>query len=327
VIELSVVIPTYRGAHRLPETLAAVARAIGGEAAIEVVVADDGSPQPLDAAARQAGSTPVRWVANPTNRGPASTRNLGLHAARGQLVLFLDDDMSAGSELVQRHRAAHRNASGPLAVVGRIEPAASSFAGRFGEFLRAEEARRRERLIARAADVPFTEFLSGQFSAPRQLLIELGGFATAFTSYGFEDIELGWRLQRHGVACHYDDQAISLHRSDAATWRNHCLRHIAMGRMARVFSRLAQDPVVDRFLRVDGMRRSDQPSSFRRVMALIHQAARRTPRPLAPTALAAARAAVWMAERLASDRALFATYHLVRDMHYAVGLGADEAPD
>jgi glycosyltransferase involved in cell wall biosynthesis len=55
---------------------------------LEVVVIDDGSPQPV----RLSPDPRVRVIRLPTSRGNAGARNAGLTAARGRCITCLDDD-------------------------------------------------------------------------------------------------------------------------------------------------------------------------------------------------------------------------------------------
>jgi glycosyltransferase involved in cell wall biosynthesis len=92
---LSVVIPAYNEAVRLPATLAAV-RAFLDEQRIthEVIVVDDGSADDTAALARAAG---VRVLAEP-HRGKAAALRAGVRAATGERVLLMDADLATPIE-------------------------------------------------------------------------------------------------------------------------------------------------------------------------------------------------------------------------------------
>jgi glycosyltransferase involved in cell wall biosynthesis len=83
---VSVVIPCYNHGRYLGES---VASAVARDAAVEVIVVDDGSTDVAASIARElAGITYIRQE----NAGLAAARNRGLRAAKGSLVIFLDAD-------------------------------------------------------------------------------------------------------------------------------------------------------------------------------------------------------------------------------------------
>jgi glycosyltransferase involved in cell wall biosynthesis len=88
----SVVIITH---NRPDELLRAVASAASQTVAPhEIVVVDDASSPPVDAAMLQASaeSIPTRVVRHASPRGPSGARNAGIEAATQEWIVFLDDD-------------------------------------------------------------------------------------------------------------------------------------------------------------------------------------------------------------------------------------------
>lgn len=86
---VSIVVPTHNR-HQLVHTcVKAIARSAKGCAA-EVIVVDDGSQPPL-AAPSLPGDIEVALL-RLEGEGPAAARNAGARAARGDVVLFTDDD-------------------------------------------------------------------------------------------------------------------------------------------------------------------------------------------------------------------------------------------
>ena len=93
-MRLSVVIPVYNEAEQVVETIRSVTAAVADEPAFadaEIVVADDGSSVDVETPALAAANgTPVRVERLPQNRGRYEARRVGLSAAQGEYVLFID---------------------------------------------------------------------------------------------------------------------------------------------------------------------------------------------------------------------------------------------
>lgn len=96
---ISVIIPVYNGAEFLPDAVASVrAQAY---AALEIIVVDDGSTDHTAQVVQTLGNG-IRYLYQP-NQGPAAARNVGLAAAQGELIAFLDaDDLWPVDKLAQQ---------------------------------------------------------------------------------------------------------------------------------------------------------------------------------------------------------------------------------
>ena len=95
---LSVVIPAYNEARRLPATLARVGEYLAGRGvAYEILVIDDGSSDGTAAVARGAGVT-VRVLRHEPNRGKGYAVRRGMLAAAGARRLMTDADLSTPIE-------------------------------------------------------------------------------------------------------------------------------------------------------------------------------------------------------------------------------------
>src|SRR3954466_3165587 len=86
--EISVVVPTRNRAGRLRALLESLA----AQPAHEVVVVDNASRDDTQAVVTKAG---VRRIRLPEPMGPAVARNRGWREARGDLIVFTDDDVVA----------------------------------------------------------------------------------------------------------------------------------------------------------------------------------------------------------------------------------------
>jgi glycosyltransferase involved in cell wall biosynthesis len=166
---VSVVIPTHNRRGLLEETLASLARQ--SWPGWEAVVVDDASEDDTWSWLAGQSDSRLRKVRLETKSERAAARNAGLEAARGDHVLFLDDD----DQLPTRALAAH------LAAVDRHPQAIASIGGyeMFGEPAAAGEVRivRRACLRPILHDVLFGWMaVSGQCLFRAGLLRELGGW-------------------------------------------------------------------------------------------------------------------------------------------------------
>lgn len=102
---LSIVIPAYNEALRLPATLRQILEWLNGQsyAFSEIIVVDDGSRDNTVNAALQvpSGSSTIRVVKNPGNRGKGYAVRHGMLEAKGEWILFTDADLSTPIEEIQ----------------------------------------------------------------------------------------------------------------------------------------------------------------------------------------------------------------------------------
>lgn len=202
----SIVIPTLGGDH-LRRCLAALERQ--EDDSFEIVVVDNGS------GAR--GDHPgVRVVELPDNRGFAGAANAGAAAARGEYLVFLNDDTEADpdwlAELVacaERHPAAASIASkvlrhdDPTVVDGAGDSMTRSLkAFRRGAGERDGGGYDREEQVFSASGTACL-WRSRAFHA-------LGGFDESFFAY-YEDVDLGFRARNAGYECWYAPRAVVRH--------------------------------------------------------------------------------------------------------------------
>ena len=110
-MDLSIVIPAYNEAERLPETLRRIAAHFQrDERSVEIIVVDDGSTDATYGVAEQAPLT-VRVIRQPKNMGKGAAVRTGMAAAEGEWRYLCDADLSTPIENLEklwsrRHEAA-----------------------------------------------------------------------------------------------------------------------------------------------------------------------------------------------------------------------------
>jgi len=198
-LDAAVVIPTYNGKEVLRKTLKGILNQDYPQSNYEVIVADDGSTDGTDqlfdaedpefGAARSSGV--LRYIRLPENKGRAAARNAGIREARGEIIVFLDNDNVPCEHFVQEHIRVHA-ADEPIVAVGNISCPEAAMKSRFVRFWNRRYPGNRRGMECR--NLPFYFTGTGNGSLKREDLIEAGGFDEAFRNYGGEDEELWYRL-------------------------------------------------------------------------------------------------------------------------------------
>ena len=206
----SVVVPTHRGADRLPALLGALA-AQQVDQPVEVVVVLDGPDAATeDVLAAAPEDLPLVVVRRPAPGGVAAAMNAGIAAAHGRVVIRCDDDLTPAPDMVARHLA-HHVGRDPVGVIGPTldELPDSPYARAFG---RAASARSVAAVVAATADERWRHW-AAHCSVRRDVLLAVGGYDESFRYR--EDSELGLRLHRHGVRIVVDEHLVLPHRGAA----------------------------------------------------------------------------------------------------------------
>jgi glycosyltransferase involved in cell wall biosynthesis len=209
---VSVVIPTYNRLSRLRRVLAALDVQTYPTEQFEVVVVSDGSTDGTDEFLADAKGPFELAVVTQRNQGPAVARNRGVEAARGAIVLFIDDDVVATPRLIEEHVESHAAQTGDAVVIGpMITP--PGFAMR--PWVAWEQDMLYKQYDAMNTGVygaTFRQFYTGNASLPRQRFLDVGGFDARFRRA--EDVELAYRLDEAGLQWIWNPDAVGHHYAD-----------------------------------------------------------------------------------------------------------------
>jgi glycosyltransferase involved in cell wall biosynthesis len=198
---LTVVIPTYNRRLKLEATLDAVlACETTGLDTVEVIVVDDGSPisaEPVVAARSPSPPFTLRCIRQP-NAGPAKARNTGFRASRGDIVLFMDDDILPSPPLLREHVAAHQERPGTV-IFGRYPHVEKEPLTPFQLHIQS----RNQHVPVSASEhtfIPSHIVASGHISVERTTFdIEKGVYLDTLATPVAEEFELSLRLRQLGV--------------------------------------------------------------------------------------------------------------------------------
>ncbi|MET9117327.1 glycosyltransferase [Streptomyces longwoodensis] len=120
-VKVSVIVPVYNPGPYIEECVASLLRQSLPHDAYEVIFVDDGStdgtPARLDALA--AADDRVRVIHQENSGWSGKPRNVGIDAARGEYVMFVDDDDHLGDEALERMYA-YGVANDADVVVGKM---------------------------------------------------------------------------------------------------------------------------------------------------------------------------------------------------------------
>jgi GT2 family glycosyltransferase len=185
----SVVMPVYNARHYLERSLPPLS-GVEDPRLIELIVVDDGS---TDESRALAGSLGAKVLDSGGSRlGPAAARNVGMRAARGEVVVFVDADVVPRADAISRIADAF-DAPEVVAVYGAYDdhPPFRGFASQYMNL--------RHHHVHQTPSDDAQTFWAGLGAVRRQAFLDVGGFdAARFPEPSIEDIELGMRLRRAG---------------------------------------------------------------------------------------------------------------------------------
>ena len=208
--EISVVIPTYNRENDLVNTV----RTILGQSYknLELLVLDQShSHQPETLKALQEIEIKNRRFRYYKIR-PASlpaARNFGLQAATAPIVLFLDDDIKAGKDLVEQHLRVYKEHPDICAVGGRVMQAGFPVKNQILEFNKYGVSHG----VFTSPKAGYTNaFAGGNHSVKVADALAVGGYDTRYYRIAFrEESDLALRLSHAGKKIYYEPKAEIFH--------------------------------------------------------------------------------------------------------------------
>ncbi|MEM7412722.1 MAG: glycosyltransferase family 2 protein [Myxococcota bacterium] len=207
--EMSLIVPIYGPSTRLENLLEGLRQQTVAPDRFEVVVVDDGSPEPI-----RIDTDPLPYacsVHRQENAGPAAARNRALTHARADLVLILNDDALPDPRLLEIHLAKHRTAAPKTAVMGSFPFAPRALRGPFTQLLSTSDLLFDFQRLSPGRLHDWHYFWTCNLSLSRQAILDVGGFDEQFAEPVMEDTELGYRLDKQGWSVLYVPEAICEH--------------------------------------------------------------------------------------------------------------------
>lgn len=223
----------------------------------EIICSDDASTDNTVDILLNANDLPITILKNEKG-GAGPARNAALKVAKGKIVIFTGDDMFPNPEFINQHYQNYLKFGDKVATLGRIDW---------------HKDIKLNHLMYHITDIgceqfgfiglppyqliDFRHFYTSNISVPKTLLDSLDvHFRTDFDKYGFEDIELGYRLQKAGMKIYYDPSIVIEHHHIYSSVEKFCIRQETAGEELVVFNDMYSDLEDKCICDVDNCKRS-----------------------------------------------------------------------
>lgn len=219
---VSVTISTFNRCNQLLEVLEALALQSVSKKLFEIIVCDsqssDNTPEVIAKFSDTHHDLRLRHLH--TSNILAAKRNLGVQAATGRLVVFLDDDCVPEKFLVEKYidLFANTNSEDKVVYCGEVR-FPNEWVNR-SNYYRFRDSRHFGKKHTLRADYPVLSFktivVMNMCFEKKLFLDVIGKVNELFVGYGAEDQELGWRLEESGYKLASCSAKIE-HRESSAT--------------------------------------------------------------------------------------------------------------
>jgi GT2 family glycosyltransferase/glycosyltransferase involved in cell wall biosynthesis len=209
----SIIVPVHNQLHYTLRCLQSLARS-GDATSFEVILVDDASSDA--SAATLPAIAGLRYQRNPGNLGFIASCNAGAANARGEFLVFLNNDtvvqpgwLDALLETFSSHPDTGLAGSKLVYPDGRLQEAGGIV---FADGSAANYGRNGDPADPRYNFVREVDYCSGAALAIRRgLFVELGGFDAHYSPAYYEDTDLAMRVRQHGLKVRYQPASVVVH--------------------------------------------------------------------------------------------------------------------
>jgi glycosyltransferase involved in cell wall biosynthesis len=225
-LRFSVIVPTYQRPAAIVDCIKALTLMRYPKDRFEVIVVDDGSSEPVEAAIGKFGRDVQLRVIRQPNAGPAAARNAGVRIARGEYLAFTDDDCMPDGEWLNAFDG--RFQAQPQACVGgQVANGFHENPYSVASHLVSEHVR--EFFTANNSSLLF--FPTNNIAFPAAGLRQIGGFLEKYRLVAAEDREICYRWIAAGGSLVWEPRAQVIHAHDLML-RQFLTQHFTYGRGA-----------------------------------------------------------------------------------------------
>jgi glycosyltransferase involved in cell wall biosynthesis len=241
----SIIIPTYNRADKLTTCIDKIYESILDEKEFEILVIDDGSTDNTEEIINEYKKENLKYFKQ-QNKGAGQARNKGIKEAKGRISIFIGDDIFITKEFLNEHLNIHKKNPEPnFACLGLTlwDPTIKInklmkwstnellFLGKFGGHQFAYNT------LTPNKEASYKHFYTSNISIKTELL-KNNPFSKEFSTYGWEDIELAYRLKKNNeLKIIYNPKALAYHSHEIPenSFEN---RMKSIGKGAVIFNKL-----------------------------------------------------------------------------------------
>lgn len=191
-LSVSVIVPVHNGGEMFRRCLESLKKTLPPPA--EIIVVADGDSDGSWQLAKALGLQVLRF---PSRGGPARARNFGARGAQGEILLFVDADVTIPSDAMSQVAMAFEREPYLAAIFGSYddEPGEANFLSQYRNLL--------HHYVHQAGREEASTFWGACGAIRKEIFFAMGGFDEQYgrpskVISGIEDIELGYRLKNAG---------------------------------------------------------------------------------------------------------------------------------
>jgi GT2 family glycosyltransferase len=187
MLQVSVIIPYYNAFATLKQTLDSISQSDYPH--VEIITIDDKS---TDDSSEHIADAPGIHLTMLRQSGAAIARNLGVSASSGEILFFVDADVTIQPNTISEVVRTFEQNEGPAACFGQYTPlpADRNFSTVYKNLV--------HHFTHQTSNEQARTFWCGCGAVKRSDFLEVGGFDESFVAASVEDIDLGYRLSEKG---------------------------------------------------------------------------------------------------------------------------------
>ncbi len=193
-MKVSVIVSIYNGADILPVTIPPLLNQDYPAEKLEIILVDDASTDGTsELLENPEWRGKCRVIRHEENRGRTATRNSGVKAATGDLLIFTDCDIEVPTDFVSKHVNRYDD-NQTVGVLSNLLPHSTDLKDKYHRYL--FEGKRGAKLVPEGKPLPFRYFIMTCTSIRKEAVEKTGLFNENLPGYGI-DLEYAYRLWRN----------------------------------------------------------------------------------------------------------------------------------
>lgn len=213
--EISIIIPTYNRLETLKKCLEAIIGNNFNHPFEAIIIDDDSTDNTFVEISSFIENRKLNsfHIFKQEKSGPAKARNLGIRKAKAEILLIIGDDSLAHKNLLREHYVWNKEKypEENIAILGLSQWDSQIKITPFMRWIDQAELQFSYLKLKNEHSSNWGNLWTCNISLKKSFLEKYGMFCEDFPYAAWEDIELGWRLSKHGFDIKYNKDAIVFH--------------------------------------------------------------------------------------------------------------------